>query len=402
MLGRPAVATYRGAARLAARALARDPLVEAVWLRRGVAAGEVDFGRSDIDLGILIGDAASSDREAAGLLRLARRVRALRVAVPVLGESLVHSRADLQRWLVTDPFRASVDRRSVRGLAGAPPAIPETAIEPRYAARRLAFWLESYLPRALRRGDVRGLRQRALDAWTAEAVISGEVDEPWTTRRAAAAALPHPLPADAPGLLASYFASAARVREALLGPTRPPRETLIFAARLPPTFSLRTFVVLPSPTTPPPAPARRADAFVCTADALALYVHHVNPFAAWELARWLDELEIEPPTAADFLGGCRFYGAPHWLRSPGFYRRGGIALAQPAGVVAHAARHLSGPGPPPPPPRDTVVAIPGDGLTCRAWYRERYASAARASAEAWVVLDAVSAASRRSAIRAQS
>ena len=44
------LASYRAAATLIARYLARHEFVEGVYLHRSVATGEVSFGQSDIDL----------------------------------------------------------------------------------------------------------------------------------------------------------------------------------------------------------------------------------------------------------------------------------------------------------------------------------------------------------------
>jgi predicted nucleotidyltransferase len=51
-----ATAFYRQAARLSARMLASSPIVESVLVHRSVATGEVFFGRSDIDMLMVVNE----------------------------------------------------------------------------------------------------------------------------------------------------------------------------------------------------------------------------------------------------------------------------------------------------------------------------------------------------------
>ena len=78
-----ATRVYLQAARAIAAVLARKKIVETIFVRRSVASGEVVFGRSDIDLSIVIRDPASG----AALCSLANSFRALHFPFPMLGQA---------------------------------------------------------------------------------------------------------------------------------------------------------------------------------------------------------------------------------------------------------------------------------------------------------------------------
>src|SRR3990170_2820050 len=88
---------YRAIAKLTASALGSCDIVQSVFLRRSVAAGEVSFGRSDIDLTVVIRSPLSTPEEAETILALNQRCRLIRALVPVLGEVEVGTLEELDR-----------------------------------------------------------------------------------------------------------------------------------------------------------------------------------------------------------------------------------------------------------------------------------------------------------------
>lgn len=286
--------------------LARQPNVRAIYLRRGVAAGELAFGRSDIDLAMVVD-------EGADLVSLSAMVSRIRRLAVFLGECLVFEPGDLERWHETDPYRAAQDRRTAIPLEGASPRIPRRPVSSEHAARRCAFLLEHYIPVAFRRGNRRNLTKFALDMWTAYGVATGALREPYPTRREAATT--YRTPRGVNKLLASCLTAADRTHAALRPPLSQAARAATFRVPLPPTFETRTVVILSSPDAPPPSEARAPGAFISTREALDLYVQFVNPFAWCALPA---ELGLPEPPLAAFERACRFYGAPHRLREPGF------------------------------------------------------------------------------------
>jgi hypothetical protein len=110
----PQTAAYRAIARVAARTLGRLDGVIGVYARRSVATGEVAFGRSDIDLHILIAPSASAEAEGKLLANLVALYNRMRRLAPVLGHAWVSTRDDLERWYVEQPAEWYRDRAWLR------------------------------------------------------------------------------------------------------------------------------------------------------------------------------------------------------------------------------------------------------------------------------------------------
>ena len=149
--------------------------------------------------------------------------------------------------------------------------------------------------------------------WTAHSVATGGLPEPYATRGEAAET--HRVPRRVDELLASCLTAADTIHAALLPRLPPVANTAPFGVSLPPTFVRRTFVILPSPHAELPPAVVAPDAFITTREALDLYVRFVNPFAWCALP---PELELTEPPFDAFERACRFHGATHRLREPGF------------------------------------------------------------------------------------
>jgi len=385
MSGDAATRAYLRAARLAAKVLGRSEIVESVWVRRSVAAGEVSFGRSDIDLGLAIRPEAARDGEGAALLALYRRFRALRVALPILGECQVYDDLDLRTWWSTDTFRASIDRRSAITLHGAPVEVPDLPIPPGHAARRCAFWLDGYLPTAYRSGNMRNLRKFAVEMWNASATARGLLREPLVRRSEAEQLWRDMTPAQAARLrggrdelLALCFGLLSELHAALQQPLRPLQQTYVLETALPPNGERRTMVVLPSSETAPPREAELPRAMLFTPEALHLYLEYVNPFAACALGgELMDSIGLAQPGRAAAVRACRNYGASFRTRSPGFEeRRAAAAEAR----VRWVARTLG---------QDQPAAAPEEVSTTR-YYRDIYARVRAECARFWPELERLS------------
>ena len=152
--------------------------VRSVYARRSVASGEAVLPWSDLDLAMV-----TDDLPGAALDGLRRRYRLARVAFPRLGECQIFTEGELAELAVTDPYRASLDRRCAWVALGEAPAIPAEPIPAHEAARRLVFWLEEFVPTALRQRNERNLRKFALEMANALGVLEGRWPEPLTTRR---------------------------------------------------------------------------------------------------------------------------------------------------------------------------------------------------------------------------
>jgi hypothetical protein len=279
---------------------------------------------------------------------LLERLRLLRVAIPVLGECQLHDPVDLRTSYHTDPYRASLDRRSGILLHGRPVEIPEVPIRPEQAAWRFAFWFEWYLPAAIRSRNRRNLRKFVLDMWNARATATGAIAEPFVRRQETEGAwrkaedFPREgLPEDGRGLLTLCFEQAARLHEAIRPPLQPLSKPLVFRGLLPPAFESRQFVLIPGADSAPPPEAFCRDAIVCTPEALDLYLHYANPFAWWILPESTQDLGIRWPGSEAFLRACRIYGARFRIRSPGFETGTTVAAVGRVAVSLHVLKSLN-------------------------------------------------------------
>jgi len=326
-------AAYRLLARGVASVLASSEIVRTVYARRSVAAGEVSFGRSDIDLGIVIRAAEPAWRDKEQLLLLARLYHWLKITIPIVGECTVHDPQGLRLWSRIDPYRASIDRRAGLLLHGPPLEVAVTSVPERECARRLIFWIEKFLPPVIRRRNKRNLRKIALEIWNAWACASGLVSEPLLTRREAAismAAAGESLPEDS---LAQCFHIAAQMHRRLLLPLDHPHTALVQSMLLPPALRRRVLVVLAHEACDLPTEAFDPDSLICTPEALDLYVQFVNPFAFARLPEPVRNLGIRTPGRIEFADCCRRYTDRMMLRAPGFTKMDTTEPAQRAAAA---------------------------------------------------------------------
>lgn len=338
-----ATVLYRWLARILGRHLGKFEFVESVFVRRSVASGEVSFGRSDIDLTVIIDRPLLSEPDILRLLELWRTVRNLRLCVPLLGEIGVCTRQEHEQLVQVDPYRASLNRRAAHVVYGPPVEIAALPIRPGHAARELAYWFGNYLPRAVRQRDGRNLRKFALEMCNAYLTATGTISEPCLTR----AETESVWAAKGPGFprgwdrkLRNTLTFCYEIGHALHARLRPRlaslRHPLIFRAPLPPGYRMTTFVVLPGPAHPVPAEAAARDAFVSTPEVLDLYLQYLNAFAGWALPPELPALGIESHSPGMFLRACRYYGVPYRWRFPGFNTKDTALPIRAVPTIRHA------------------------------------------------------------------
>ncbi|MCP5117619.1 MAG: hypothetical protein GY953_42895, partial [bacterium] len=284
--------SYRLIGRVAAKVLGTFDFVETVYARRSVAAGEVAFGRSDIDLQIVISKPMVTAAEAQRILRLSRCFRTLRTCCPVIGETFVVTQSEQDRMYSLDPYRASLDRRCALVLHGKPVRIPAPPIEPEDAVLRAIFWFRSYLPYGVRKRNRRNLHKFALEIWNAYATATRLITEPFTTREATGEAWQRLEPETYPGFAgkgpADYLRECFVLAERLHRVLRPPLPRLNKPLRLN-TQRYQVFVV-PTPDASAPAGSWPWDTVIATPEVLDLFVHYVAPRFYLELASELEAL----------------------------------------------------------------------------------------------------------------
>ena len=386
---------YRTAAWASARMLASSPIVESILTRRSVGTGEVVFGRSDIDMLVVIRQARAHDGEA--LADLYRTARVCRFLNPALGHMEVHDPESLQSSLATDTCFGSVERRSCLLLYGPPVPMRDRPVCASHAAGRFGFGIQTVLSPAMHQRNRRHLQKAVLESWSQYATACGLIQEPWLTRAEAersfleAGECVNPDGIYAEPLLAAghVFDFAARLHRRLLPDLRALSGPVVFEALLPPRYTPRTFVVLPNPGSLDAARSLPSNVFICTPQALDLYLHYTNAFLYWNLPRELLELGMRTPSAAEFLRSCRFYTQGYFLRVPGFVNEVPYLPVTTTASVTHALRWLSRGEIPPPIPDERIGEARASAVSCVDYYRKCYDRIYRENQEIWRSLAAI-------------
>jgi hypothetical protein len=383
---------YRQAARISAGWLGRSPIVESIFVHRSVAAGEVSFGRSDIDLVTVVRQANSADQNGPELGDLYRRMRRLRRLNPALGHIEVHDAPGFQDWLRVDTYRGSMERRGALFVYGEPIPMSTRPVLAEHAARWCALFPHYFLTPAIRRTNRRNLRKIALEVWNAYATATGRVAEPFLTRRETAAF--HHESGERPsaaGLdwrvdrtVRFLMQTAAKLHDEMLPPLRRLAEPLVFTALLPPTFHKATFIVVPDGEAELLREAVGQQAVIVTPELLHLYVHFANAFAFPIIPDELRDLGIEAPDQAAFQRTAQYEFHGQWWRGPGFVHPFTGGLHSRLILFRHTVEHLER--------GETPAAMDAQAVsadvhpTIDEYYAQHYAPLAREQKELWARL----------------
>jgi hypothetical protein len=380
---------YRTAARATAKMLLRDEIVRGVYVHRSVAAGEVAFGRSDIDLMIILREPNLETGDAGELASLYSRVCRLRLLNPAAGHIRMYTAAEFEASMSNDSYRCSVTRRNSRLLAGKGAVIPELPLRREDAIRRFAYWPDNFLSSAIRERNARSLRKIAADMWCSYAVTQGRIQEPYITRRemeersrddADGAGL-----ADVtrnPELASSYVLRLAKkLHDEFLPKLKPLTQTLVFERPVLPRSQHRVVVVVPDERSAIPAEAFQPQSFFASPELLHLFVHYVNPFFDWILPDELRQLGFVPPDQKSYLRACRFFGGAAATREPGFLHKGTWVPGAAAAMFGYAIEHLKNGATPPALPMGTLQALGEHVPAVSEYYANEFASIYRKAKE---------------------
>src|ERR1700722_17635042 len=154
---RIATTFYRQAAKYSARMLSSSPIVKSVVLHRSVATGEVDFGRSDIDLLMIVDEGKAA--EGANIASLYRAVNRARFFNPALTDIDIYEPGGIASHAQMDTLWASTERRTTMLLRGEPVQIPLLAVNPDHALSRYLLWVEWFFAISLQQRNSRNLRK---------------------------------------------------------------------------------------------------------------------------------------------------------------------------------------------------------------------------------------------------
>jgi hypothetical protein len=391
-----AVRFYRLAAKAVAQALIRHRIVESVYANRGVGRGEVSFGRSDIDLTIILRTPDPARGEGPELHSLYRLVQALRCINPAVAHIMVHDRRGIGRWMRTDTYLGSQERRSMHLLAGTPISPPRVDVRREDAIRWVAFWCDRFFPLAVQQRSRRNLRKLAIEVWKSWAIAQGLVSEPdLTLREALQKAKSHPIGTALQEMRSSPWNSvgfilrlAGILHDSLFPPLKKLEEPRVYRLLMPPRSRQRVLVILPHPESRLPDEAYETQSMIATPELLHLYVHYFNPFFDWTLPSEIRRLGFSMPNSQEFVRACLHLGQDNILRLPGFVRKDGAWLPITAcAFCQHSIPYLLKGETPPPMPDKRVLELAADAPTCAHYYRHRYADLRNAFEEQLQILE---------------
>jgi hypothetical protein len=394
-----ALQTYRLAARMAGMALCRIPIVESVYANRGVGRGEVAFGRSDIDLSVITRVPDPETGDGRELYSLYRRVCLLRRINPALSHLMVYDPVGIDRWMRTDTYLGSQERRSMFFLAGRPTRTPDIPVRREDAIRWVAFWNDRFFPLAVQQRNRRNLRKIAIEVWKSWTVAEGVVAEPYLTlREAAQKARSHPIGAalanavgDPRSATAFIMKISGILHDELFAPLKKMKEPLVLRMSLPPRSRQRVIVVLPHPGCALPEAAFESQSLLATPELLHLYLHYFNPFLDWTLPVELRTLGFTAPSPHEYVRACLFYGQDNIWRMPGFVRPD---TWLPHAVLAfnrYSVPYLRNGEVPPPMPGEVVQAALAHLPTIADYYLRDYARLYRQSLDQLKILEELEA-----------
>jgi hypothetical protein len=375
-------AFYRQVANVFAGMLARSPIVESVVLHRSAGAGEVAFGRSDIDFLVMLDEQGAEDGvKVASFYRTVERARLFN---PALNHIDVYERSAIQSHARVDTLWASVERRSQVVLRGKPVEIPSAPVHPDHALSKFVLWVEWFYAMAVQQRNQRNLWKLSLECWNAYAVAEGLIPEPYLWRskmeleaRAAEGNLLTNRLREPSYAVRFVFELADRLHRSRLPALRKLDRPLIFEAITAPMCLPRLFVVLPRADSPLPPEAFLEGAFFCTPEILDLFVHVNNAFLDWVLPGELRDLGIQRPSVSEWLHSCAFYGHSRFALYPGFVDPGRPMQVARTSLVRHALDWASRGELAPEIPQEKIRAMMAEAPSTEDYFRTHYSSMRR-------------------------
>jgi hypothetical protein len=395
MGNRFAIGSYRLAARATAIALQHHPIVESVYVGRSVGRGEVCFGRSDIDLHVIVRTPDPDSADGPELASLYRRMCVLRKLNPALSHMRIFDPQGLDRWSRMDTFYTSLERRSVILLAGKENPIPYYPVRREDAIRWIAYWNDEFFPVAVRQRNGRNLRKFCTEIWKAWAVARGITPEPYLTMsESELGARSDPVGAGLlgrihdPDFAVKYVMNLAGIlHDALFPKLRPLLEPIIFRMPLPPRPFHRVFVILPQQMSSFPAEVLDDQSFIATPELFHLYIHFVNPFMNWRIPAELKSMGFLTPEPREFVRACLFYGQDNMLRFPGFVRPDTRTPDTTVVINRYCIPYLRNGEIPPPMPESLLRNVLDRPPTVFEYYVRDFARLYHETVEHWEILE---------------
>lgn len=147
--------SYKIVAGWAAKEFAKFNHVRGVYIRRGLAKDDIVFGRSDIDLTMLIDQLDDPSEERQLVYELSKVYRKFRKWFPVLGEVEVYNLSDMVRWYSYRNYRYISDGKFMP-LRGSEINLPESKLTKDDILYEISMLMFFFLPMGFRSNNVKG------------------------------------------------------------------------------------------------------------------------------------------------------------------------------------------------------------------------------------------------------
>lgn len=168
---------YRLFAKIAAKRLSKFDAVLGVYGKRSLASGEIVFGKSDIDLTILIADFDREKEEASFLCKLCDTYWRTKKLLPMLGECNIFNDFDIRAWYLLNTYESFADRNWIR-LYGEDINPFRVKMNKEDVIFKFLWWIFKFLFTDYRKNKVRGCFTILAELANAYYTYIGAFDEP--------------------------------------------------------------------------------------------------------------------------------------------------------------------------------------------------------------------------------
>ena len=168
---------YKFFAKIAAKRLSRLDGVLGVYGRTSLASGEIVFGKSDIDLAILIEDFDRGKEEANFIHHLCDTYLHIRKILPMIGECDIFNHFDIQAWNCFNTYAWFADRNWIR-LYGEKINPLQIRMNKEDAIFKFIWWIFNFLFKQYRKKRTRSCFNILLELANSYYTYIGTFDKP--------------------------------------------------------------------------------------------------------------------------------------------------------------------------------------------------------------------------------
>lgn len=168
---------YKFLADIISKRLSRFDAVLGIYARRSLASGEIVFGKSDIDLTILIDTFKKAKEEVAFLCDLSDAYSHIKKIFPFVGECNIFNTLDLHIFYSRNTYEWSVDKNWL-SLYGQNVDFPRITINKDDIVSTLLMWVFNALFRNYKMGSLRPCFNALLELSNGYYTYTGVFDEP--------------------------------------------------------------------------------------------------------------------------------------------------------------------------------------------------------------------------------